>query len=102
MARAIGIDLGTPSSAVAATMEGGRAEIIPNAEGGRTTPSVVVHRGRAAAGGAGRAASGSADSDRRGGSHDESKVDFCTGNEGLPSLSEDSRISLRVSLPLRG
>jgi molecular chaperone DnaK len=42
MARAVGIDLGTTNSAVAATMEGGRAEIIPNAEGGRTTPSVVA------------------------------------------------------------
>jgi molecular chaperone DnaK len=42
MAKAVGIDLGTTNSAVAATMEGGRAEIIPNAEGGRTTPSVVA------------------------------------------------------------
>jgi len=43
MARAVGIDLGTTNSAVAATMEGGRAEIIANAEGGRTTPSVVAY-----------------------------------------------------------
>jgi molecular chaperone DnaK len=42
MAKAVGIDLGTTNSAVAATLEGGRAEIIPNAEGGRTTPSVVA------------------------------------------------------------
>jgi molecular chaperone DnaK len=42
MAKAVGIDLGTTNSAVAATMEGGRAEIVPNAEGGRTTPSVVA------------------------------------------------------------
>ncbi|MEP9380727.1 molecular chaperone DnaK [Nocardioides sp. KR10-350] len=42
MAKAVGIDLGTTNSAVAATMEGGRAEVIPNAEGGRTTPSVVA------------------------------------------------------------
>src|SRR3954447_8200680 len=42
MAKAVGIDLGTTNSAVAATMEGGQAEVIPNAEGGRTTPSVVA------------------------------------------------------------
>jgi molecular chaperone DnaK len=42
MAKAVGIDLGTTNSAVAVTMEGGRAEVIPNAEGGRTTPSVVA------------------------------------------------------------
>ncbi|MDX6545979.1 MAG: molecular chaperone DnaK [Gaiellales bacterium] len=41
MARAVGIDLGTTNSVVAATMEGGQAEVIPNAEGGRVTPSVV-------------------------------------------------------------
>jgi molecular chaperone DnaK len=40
VARTIGIDLGTTNSAMAA-MEGGEPEIIENAEGGRTTPSVV-------------------------------------------------------------
>jgi molecular chaperone DnaK len=42
MAKAVGIDLGTTNSVVAATMEGGKAEVIPNAEGQRTTPSVVA------------------------------------------------------------
>ena len=42
MAKAVGIDLGTTNSAVAATMEGGQAEVIPNAEGARVTPSVVA------------------------------------------------------------
>ena len=41
MARAVGIDLGTTNSAVA-VLEGGEPTIIPNAEGGRTTPSVVA------------------------------------------------------------
>jgi molecular chaperone DnaK len=42
MAKAVGIDLGTTNSVVAATLEGGHAEVIPNAEGGRVTPSVVA------------------------------------------------------------
>jgi molecular chaperone DnaK len=42
MAKAVGIDLGTTNSVVAATMEGGQVEVIPNAEGSRTTPSVVA------------------------------------------------------------
>src|SRR3954451_2814179 len=42
MAKAVGIDLGTTNSVVAATMEGGKAEVIPNPEGQRTTPSVVA------------------------------------------------------------
>src|SRR4051795_10270990 len=42
MAKAVGIDLGTTNSAVAAVTEGGHAEVIPNAEGGRVTPSVVA------------------------------------------------------------
>src|SRR5690242_13049196 len=41
MARAVGIDLGTTNS-VAAVLEGGDPTVIPNAEGARTTPSVVA------------------------------------------------------------
>jgi molecular chaperone DnaK len=41
MAKVVGIDLGTTNSAIA-YMEGGKATIIPNAEGGRITPSVVT------------------------------------------------------------
>src|SRR3954451_7910694 len=40
MAKAVGIDLGTTNSVIAA-MEGGQPTVIPNAEGSRTTPSVV-------------------------------------------------------------
>ena len=40
MSKILGIDLGTTNSAMA-VMEGGEPTIIPNAEGGRTTPSVV-------------------------------------------------------------
>ena len=41
MGKTVGIDLGTTNSVVA-VMEGGRPTVIPNAEGGRTTPSVVA------------------------------------------------------------
>ncbi|MCX6512950.1 MAG: Hsp70 family protein, partial [Actinobacteria bacterium] len=40
MAKAVGIDLGTTNSVVA-VFEVGEPVVIPNAEGGRTTPSVV-------------------------------------------------------------
>ena len=39
MAKTIGIDLGTTNSCVA-VIEGGEPVVIPNAEGGRTTPCV--------------------------------------------------------------
>ncbi len=41
MGRAVGIDLGTTNSCVS-VLEGGEAKVIPNAEGSRTTPSVVA------------------------------------------------------------
>src|ERR1700739_2322045 len=41
MAVAVGIDLGTTNSVIAAT-EAGKPTVIPNAEGSRTTPSVVA------------------------------------------------------------
>ncbi|MCW3490528.1 molecular chaperone DnaK [Dethiobacter alkaliphilus] len=44
MAKAVGIDLGTTNSVVA-VLEGGEPQVIPNAEGARTTPSVVGFKG---------------------------------------------------------
>ena len=41
MAKAVGIDLGTTNSVIA-VVEGGQPRVIPNAEGARTTPSVVA------------------------------------------------------------
>jgi len=41
MSKIIGIDLGTTNCCMAA-MEGGEPSVIPNAEGGRTTPSMVA------------------------------------------------------------
>src|SRR5215510_4401894 len=42
MAKAVGVDLGTTNSVIA-SMIGGKPEVIPNAEGNRTTPSVVAY-----------------------------------------------------------
>ena len=42
MARAVGIDLGTTNSVIAA-FEGGRPTVLPSVEGSRTTPSVVAY-----------------------------------------------------------
>ena len=42
MSKIIGIDLGTTNSCLA-VIEGGQPKVIENAEGGRTTPSVIAY-----------------------------------------------------------
>ncbi|MEZ7831526.1 MAG: Hsp70 family protein, partial [Gammaproteobacteria bacterium] len=44
MGKIIGIDLGTTNSCVA-VMDGGEAKVLENAEGDRTTPSVIAYSG---------------------------------------------------------
>ena len=43
MAKIIGIDLGTTNSCVA-VMEGGSPKVLENAEGARTTPSIIAYQ----------------------------------------------------------
>ena len=45
MGKVIGIDLGTTNSCVA-VMDGGEPQVVPNAEGSRTTPSMVAFTDR--------------------------------------------------------